>query len=276
MYLTSLFLSSLSIAHAAKHHFFAGTYATPAIYGVEFDNVSNTLEVTKNNTTRVENEWLALSYDGKVLYSSGKSGWSSFNVVNSTALGPQSNTTPATGNCGNWNGVFVMASRKPPYPLYGTLTCANWISVDPDGNIGKATAVPYNDGALIYGMATDPTYSYLYSSDWKNGKIWTHRINNDGSLSSMGSTPAPSAVSNPRTLQVHPSGKALYVVLESWNAVALYRISETTHLPEFTGAVHPLVPAGMIAYAALSRCVLTSIPRHKCRWLLIPIRRHLS
>lgn len=244
MIIVSLIISFAFTAQSAKHHFFVGSYGTPSIYGVEFDNVANTLRVNKNNTTRVENEWLALSYDGKVLYSSGRSGWSSFNITNPTTLGPQSNTTPATGNCGNWNGVYVMASRKPPYPLYGSLTCANWVSTNADGNIGKATEVPYNEGVFVYGMATDPTYSYLYSSDWKNGKIWTHRINNDGSLTALGSTPAPSNVSSPRTLQVHPSGRALYVVLEAWNAMALYYINQTTHLPEYTNALYPLVPAG--------------------------------
>jgi carboxy-cis,cis-muconate cyclase len=244
MLLHSLFLSSIALtARAAKHHFFVGTYGTPAIYGVEYDNAVNSLKVTKNNTTRTENEWLALSYDGKTLYSSGVSGWSSFNITSPSTLGPQSNTTPAKGDCGAWNGVFVMASKKAPYSLYGSLSCANWVGVGPGGEVGKATTVPYNEAAVIYGMAMDPTYTYLYSTDSRNGKIWTHKVNNDGSLTLIGFTGAPSNVSGPRTIQVHPSGRSLYVILEAWNVMALYFINQTTRMPEYTNALYPLVPA---------------------------------
>jgi len=236
-----LFLGVALTAGAAKHHFFVGTYGTPAIYGVEFDNTANSLRVVKNNTTRFENEWLALSHDGRTLYSSGTSGWTSYNITSPTTIGAQASTTPASGDCGTWNGVYVLASRKSPYPLYGSLTCANWVSVGPSGEVGKATSVPYNEAAVIYGMATDPTYNYLYSTDWRTGKIWTHKINGDGSLTVIGFTGSPSNISAPRTVQVHPSGKALYVILEAWNAMALYFINETTHLPEYTNALYPLV-----------------------------------
>jgi carboxy-cis,cis-muconate cyclase len=240
----SLLLSGIVLtARATKHHFFVGTYGTPAIYGVEYDDVPNSLRVTKNPTIRPENEWLALSYDSRTLYSSGTSGWSSFNITSPTTLGKQSNTTPALGNCGNWNGVFVMASKRAPYSLYGSLSCANWVGVGPEGEVGKATTVPYNEAAVIYGMAMDPTYTYMYSSDSRNGKIWTHRVEQDGSLTLIGYTGAPSNVSAPRTIQVHPGGKSLYVILEAWNVMALYYINQTTHMPEYTNALYPLVPA---------------------------------
>ncbi|TLD31724.1 4-aminobutyrate aminotransferase [Venturia nashicola] len=233
--------------HAAKHHFFVGSYGTPSIYGLEFDNVANSLLVTKNNTTRKENEWLAISHDAKTLYSSGADGWSSFPITSNTTLGTQSPSTPGSGNCGAWNGVYVMASRKAPYPLYGSLNCANWVSTGPEGEVGKATALPYNEASVIYGMATDPTYSYLYSSDWRNGKIWTHKIGSDGSLTVVGFTESPSNTSAPRTLQVHPSGKNMYVILEAWNAMALYSINETTHMPHYTNALYPLIPPDVVA-----------------------------
>jgi carboxy-cis,cis-muconate cyclase len=257
MILPVLFFGAVLTARAAKHHFFVGTYGTPAIYGVEFDNVANSLAVVRNNTTRSENEWLALSHDARTLYSSGSSGWSSCNVTSKSTLGPQSNTTPASGNCGSWNGVYVMASRKAPYPLYGSLGCGNWVSTGPEGEVGKATSVPYNEAALIYGMATDPTYSYLYSSDWRNGKIWTHKINADGSLTLIGFQESPSNASAPRTIQVHPSGKSLYVILEAWNAMALYFINETTHMPYPANDLYPLVPPDVNAgnYGARSAVI---------------------
>ncbi|KAE9961401.1 hypothetical protein BLS_002188 [Venturia inaequalis] len=247
MHFSLLFLGFAPTAQAAKHHFFVGSYGTPSIYGLEFDNVVNSLTVTKNNTTRKENEWLAISHDAKTLYSSGAEGWSSFPITSNTTLGKQSPSTPGSGNCGAWNGVYVMASRRAPYPLYGSLNCANWVSTGPDGEVGKATALPYNEASVIYGMATDPTYSYLYSSDWRNGKIWTHKIGSDGSLTLVGFTESPSKASAPRTLQVHPSGKSMYVILEAWNAMALYYINETTHMPYYTNALYPLVPPDAVA-----------------------------
>ncbi|KAF2397133.1 3-carboxy-cis,cis-mucoante lactonizing enzyme [Trichodelitschia bisporula] len=228
-------------AETSKHHLFVGTYGTPAIYGIEFDSNANTLTVAGNNTTRKENEWLALSYDSKTIYSSGSSGWSSFPITSPTTLGKEASTTPI-GSCSSWGGVFILASRRSPYTLYGSLSCGNWVAVEKEGEVGKATAIPYNEAAIIYGMATDPTYNYMYSTDWKGGKIWTHKINADGSLTAIGSVDAPSGVSAPRSIAVHPSGKAIYVVLEAWNALALYFVNETTHLPVYTNGLYPLVP----------------------------------
>jgi carboxy-cis,cis-muconate cyclase len=37
----------------------------------------------------------------------------------------------------------------------------------------------------------------------------------------------------------------MYVILEAWNAMALYFINETTHMPYYTNALYPLVPPGM-------------------------------
>ena len=244
-------------ASAAKHHMLVGTYGTPSIYGVTYDDIAETLTATQNNTTRTENEWLALSYDSKTLYSSGRTGWSSFPVKSTGEIGEEVTTTPAVGQCSIWEGFFVLASRKAPYTVYGSLSCANYIGVNADGSIGKATSIPYNEAVVIYGMAMDPSYNYLYSSDWHNGKIWTHRVNADGTLSVIGSVDAPSSVSAPRTIVVHPSGNTLYVVLEAWNTVALYTIDPITHLPVYTRGLYPLVPAGLLNHS-FSRRLLTS------------------
>jgi len=138
--------------------------------------------------------------------------------------------------------VYILASRRPPYTVYGSLSCANYISVLADGSVGKATAIQYNENVVIYGMAMDPSNNYLYSSDWQNGKIWTHRVNGDGTLTVVGAVDAPSAVSAPRSIVVHPSGRAMYVILEAWNAIAYYTINPSNHMPNYTRALYPLVP----------------------------------
>jgi carboxy-cis,cis-muconate cyclase len=235
--------------HAVKHHMFVGTYGTSTIYGLVFDEDTNKLTVVRNNTTRTENEWLALSYNGKTLYSSGRSGWSSFEVTGPNEIGPETGSTPAVGStCDAYNGVFVLASKKRPYSVYGSLACANYVPVSNDGQIGKAELISYNEKddekVYIYGMAMDPSYSYLYSIDWISGKIWTHQVNDNGTATVVGAVDAPSPVSAPKSVVVHPSGKTMYVVLEAWNALALYIIDTTNGMPFFTGGIYPLVPKG--------------------------------
>jgi len=258
-----LFPTLLSLAlgaSAAQHHMFVGTYGTSAIYGVTYDDATRTLTSVRNNTTRTENEWLALSYDGRTLYSSGLTGWSSFPVTSAETVGPESSTTPAVGQCSIWQGVFILASRRAPYSVYGSLSCANYVSVAPNGQLnGQAGQVPYNEAAVIYGMAMDPSNNYLYSSDWRSGKIWTHKVNADGSLTVINSVDGPSAVSAPRTIVVHPSGRSLYVVLEAWNAVALYKIDPISHFPVYTGGLYPLLPTTVTAgdYGAQSAVTST-------------------
>jgi carboxy-cis,cis-muconate cyclase len=251
LYLHTLIVLVVAVA-ARQHHLFVGTYGSSSIYGVTYDDVTRTLTQVKNNTTRVENEWLALSYDGKTLYSSGVNGWSSFPVTSPTTIGAESGRTPNVGECSVWQGVYIFASRREPYTVYGTLSCANYVNVDKTGNVDKAAQVPYNEAVVIYGMAMDPSNQYLYSSDWKNGKIWTHRVEVDGSLTSLGSVEGPSNVSAPRTMVVHPSGKTMYVLLEGWNAVALYTIDATTHMPVYTGGTYPLLPDSKLSSMPLS------------------------
>lgn len=262
-----LVLSHALAASAAQHHMFVGTYGTSSIYGVTYDDVSRSLTHIRNNTTRPENEWLALSYDAKTLYSSGITGWSSFPVTSPQTIGPESSTTPNVGQCASLQGVYILASRRAPFSVYGSLACASTLPATP-GSQG-----PYNEAALIYGMAMDPGNKYMYSSDWRSGRIWTHKVNADGSLTVVNSTAGPSAVSAPRTIVVHPSGQALYVVLEAWNAVALYSIDPISHFPIYTGGTFPLLPASKSFSMILLNCnIHTHSPRHQ-RWNL---RRRLG
>jgi carboxy-cis,cis-muconate cyclase len=227
---------------------FVGTYGGFGIYGITYDDTTRALTYVKSNTTREENEWLAVAYDGKTLYSSGLAGWSSFPVTSSTTIGPSAGSSPSVGQCAIWQGIFILASRRAPYSVYGTLSCAkNYAGVGPDGHIAKdAGQIQSLETAVIYGMSMDPSNQYLYSSDWKSGKIWTHQVNKDGSLTALASVEGPSPVTAPRTVVVHPSGKSLYVVLEGWNVLALYAINATTHLPEYMDALYNLVPSSML------------------------------
>ncbi|KAF2671897.1 3-carboxy-cis,cis-mucoante lactonizing enzyme [Microthyrium microscopicum] len=248
-------------ASATLHHMFVGTYGGSGVYAVTYDDTTRALTSTKSNTTREDNEWLALSYDGKTLYSSGLAGWSSFPITSPTTIGASTGSSPSPGQCAIWQGIFILASRRAPYSVYGTLSCARSKDVGaPAGQVGRGKGeVVYNETAVMYGMDMDPSNQYLYTSDFKSGKIWTHKVNKDGSLTALASVEGPSPVGAPRTVVVHPSGKSLYVVLEGWNVLALYAINATTHLPEYMDALFNLVPPTETPanYAAHSAVVST-------------------
>jgi carboxy-cis,cis-muconate cyclase len=239
-----------ALAAAAKHHMFVGGYGTTSIYGVTHDDKSPTLLFQEFATPRAENERLALSYNGKTLYSAGRSGWSSFDVeapgVISTA---GSGNAPAAGGCGAQvaRGVAVLAASKRPYNVYGSLACAERVGVGERGHVrAPATPIAYGADASveIAGVAVGPAGRSLYSSDWRGGRIWTHAVGEDGALSLAAAVDAPSNVSRPLALAVHPSGRALYVVLSSWNSLAYYTVNQATRLPEYSNSVRNLVPAG--------------------------------
>jgi hypothetical protein len=262
-----LWVAWLGVVEAAmkhQHHLFAGSFSGSSIYGITFDDGTNRMNVSRTPTNRVDNEWLAISYDGKTLYSSGSSGWSTFSIGMSpmthspsqnTAVSPnlmslvvsnEVHMTPTSPNCTSWLPFNIIASRKSPFPVYGSLSCSLPPTLlSPDGHTTVWESPTFNERAAVYGMALDPTSNYLYTADWRAGMIWTHKVNSDGTLTSLGGVEAPSSVSAPRSIAVHPSGRAMYVALEGWNAVALYTIDSRTKLPSYSKGLYTLVPPGM-------------------------------
>src|ERR1700677_1872727 len=90
-----------TLADAAQHHLFVGSHATTSIHAVTYDDKSATLLVQDFPTTRAANERLALSYNGRTLYSAGAAGWSSFDVVAPGQIAAaNSSNAPAAPGCG--------------------------------------------------------------------------------------------------------------------------------------------------------------------------------
>ena len=145
----------------------------------------------------------------------------------------------------------MLAAHKPPYNVYGNpfynhAGYGNVFSVKSDGaldsNIQNYEYVP-NTG--IHGMVFDPTETYLYSADLTANKIWTHlKDPKTGELSLVDCLEAPDAGDHPRWVEMHPSGKYLYALMEAGNRLAVYVIDERTHKPVFTHITYPLLPSG--------------------------------
>lgn len=146
--------------------------------------------------------------------------------------------------------IFVLAAKKPPYCVYGNpfydyAGFGNAFSVDQDGRLEKNIQnFEYNEKSSIHGMVFDPSETYLYSADMWDDKIWTHKKDEAGKLTLVGSVDAPIPGDHPRWVEIHPSGAYLYALMEAGNTLGVYVIDEKTHMPVYTHTSFPLVPPG--------------------------------
>ncbi|EAW16378.1 lactonase family protein [Aspergillus fischeri NRRL 181] len=244
-----------------KHHLVIGTWTPPGrLYTVAFDDEALTLELVKK-TEIPEDEpisWLTISHDKKTLYGAAMKKWNSFAINSPTDIvhqvaHPLAGHPLASSSESNTRAIFVLAAHKPPYNVYGApfynyAGYGNVFSVDPsDGRLVKNVQnYEYQDNTGIHGMVFDPTETYLYSADLQANKIWTHRKDaQTGELTLVDCLEAPSPDDHPRWVDIHPSGKYLYALMEAGNRLAVYVIDEKRNVPVFTHITYPLLPAGV-------------------------------
>ncbi|KAL1959502.1 hypothetical protein VTO42DRAFT_1947 [Malbranchea cinnamomea] len=243
-----------------KHHLMIGTWTPPGhIYTVEFDDEELTLTLVKK-TKIPEDEpisWLTFDHARKNIYGAAMKKWSSHAVhsptdIRHTISHPLAGHPLAASPDSNTRAIFLLAAKKPPYhvycnPFYDHAGYGNVFAVDEHGALARNVQnYPYDPHSGVHGMVFDPSESYLYSADMGANKIWTHRKDPDtGLLSLVGSISAPGEHDHPRWVEIHPSGRYLYVLMESGNRLAEYVIDEHTHTPTFTHRVFPLIPPGV-------------------------------
>lgn len=63
-----------------------------------------------------------------------------------------------------------------------------------------------------------------------------------GELTLVDSIEAPAPNDHPRWVEMHPSDKYLYALMESGNRLCIYSIDPDTHMPVYTGQHYPLIP----------------------------------
>ena len=147
--------------------------------------------------------------------------------------------------------IFVLAAKIPPYNVYGNpfydyAGYGNVFSVNASGGLeANIQNYEYCPETAVHGMVFDASETYLYSADMWANKIWTHKKDSEGKLTTVGSVGAPAANDHPRWVELHPSGVYLYALMESGNRLGVYVIDEKTHLPVFTHITYPLIPPGM-------------------------------
>lgn len=132
-------------------------------------------------------------------------------------------------------------------PFYDYAGFGNVFKVNEDGSLGENIQnYEYCDKSAIHGMVFDPEEDYLYSADMWANRIWCHKKDSEtGKLTLVGSVDAPAPGDHPRWVEMHPSGKYLYALMEGGNRLGEYVIDQQTHMPVFTHKIYPLIPPGM-------------------------------
>lgn len=97
---------------------------------------------------------------------------------------------------------------------------------------GKPTPVPgspFFTGANPFGLAIDPTGSYLYTGNKLDNSISEFSINSDGSLSQLAGSPIGQTINTaPVALLVVPSGKFLYAANQGAKTLAGFSVGAST------------------------------------------------
>ncbi|KAF1983968.1 3-carboxy-cis,cis-mucoante lactonizing enzyme [Aulographum hederae CBS 113979] len=239
------------------HHLMVGTWTPPgAIFTFAFDDETFVLSLVKR-TEIPWNEpisWMTFDHKRKNIYGAGLKKWSSYAVngpvdIVHTGSHPMSHDPKAASPDTKTRAIFVLAARKPPFnvygnPFYDNAGFGNVFSVDKSGGLERNVQnYEYGPTSAIHGMVFDPEEEYIYSADMWGNKIWTHKKDPiTGHLSTVGAVEAPDIGDHPRWVEIHPSGKYLYALMEAGNNLAVYVIDQDTHLPVFTHVTYPLIP----------------------------------
>ncbi|KAE8442326.1 hypothetical protein EG329_003459 [Mollisiaceae sp. DMI_Dod_QoI] len=240
-----------------KHHLMVGTWTPPgAIFTFEFDDETLELKVIKRTEIPKDEpvSWMTFDHAKKIIYGAAMKKWSSFAVKSPTeivhhASHPMEHLPEASKSDTNTRAIFVLAAKKPPFNVYGNpfydhAGFGNVFSVNKDGSLEKCIQnYEYEPRTGIHGMVFDPTETYLYSADLRANKIWTHKKDEQGHLTLVGSVEAPDPGDHPRWVALNQS--YLYVLMEAGNRIAVYVIDPQTHCPVFTHITYPLIPPGI-------------------------------
>lgn len=152
----------------------------------------------------------------------------------------------------NGSAIYIFASPDPPYTAYaadfwGTPGCGTVMSVDESGALDELIQdFEYLEESGVHGMAVSPNSRVLYSADTHGNYLWTHALDQSTGLVKevLGMEEGPSSKAHPRHVSVHPTGKAIYAVMEGSNEVAWYKVDPETDIPCMQEPIYSLLPAG--------------------------------
>lgn len=124
------------------------------------------------------------------------------------------------------------------------------LSIDETGTLKDvADSWFYENASAVHGMALSQRgdQQLLYSADWGEDTLWTHRIDNaTGNVQEVGSLTMPTAGIHPRHLTVHPNGTYVYVVMEAGNELVQFSLGEKYGNAVEDTASYSLIPTSML------------------------------
>ncbi|OCL01207.1 putative carboxy-cis,cis-muconate cyclase, partial [Glonium stellatum] len=234
------------------HHLFVGTFNTTALYTLEFNDETHTLNTIFNNTATAPHQWITLDHEKRNLYATWSTArsFSSYSVLNNYTL-KYDVSIDVDGNCTHTNTSYILANPEPPYVVYGTefpgpSSCGSVFSVDTNGVLSDVIEdYSYSEESGVHGLALSPNGRFLYSADLSGNAIWTHDVDVTGEVDFLYRQSMPVSGAGPRHLAVHPSGYHLYAVLEEANELAAYTLTDATGIPAYNLS-YPIIPTGKL------------------------------
>ena len=129
--------------------------------------------------------------------------------------------------------VFVTFYDKSAYNPTGTTTSSanpGWIASIPVSSGTLGTPAYYVAGVMPTAVVADPTYRFVYVTDFVNNQLIGYTITSGYVLNSMLDNPF-TAGSEPTAITIDPRGKFIYVANYEDNSVSGYTIDSSTGIP---------------------------------------------
>ncbi|MEI6946507.1 lactonase family protein [Paraflavisolibacter sp. H34] len=277
-------LFSISLGAAAQNFYlFVGTYTakgSKGIYVYRFNAATGEAEWVSNTDSVVHPSYLAVTPDGRQVYSVNATSNPTPGTLSAFSFDPQSgklayiNRQPSGGD----NPCYVSVTRRGQWVVAGNYGGGSLAAfrVKKDGSLQAPAQVIQLQGsgprkqqekAHVHAVVFSPDERYLFVPDLGTDKLMVYRFKK-GSALPLRPAPTPFVAakeggSGPRHFTFHPSGKYAYLVEELSGTVEAYRYRKgkltflqrlSTHPAGFSGVISSAdihtSPDGKFLYAS--------------------------
>ncbi|KII90145.1 hypothetical protein PLICRDRAFT_580673 [Plicaturopsis crispa FD-325 SS-3] len=246
VFVTALLATSWFHQTLAKvHHLVTGTFQTPYLYTLQFDDETLALNLTANTTVAGGHSWLTLSPSKKFLYGTV---WSIPAGLASYSLSPSAvPTLLSNASFGATNPLYVAASKSALYAVGGGIGTV--YAVSDDGHLGDLVqGLTFDNSSEAHGIELTPDGKWAYVADIEANQIWSYSVDPvNGSLNLLSEVPSPGLGDGPRHTWYHPNGKYAYVLEQDSSQVAFYSINDSTGALLYDGTALSILPEGLNA-----------------------------
>ncbi len=177
----------------------------------------------------------------------------SSNVIVPAGITVLANTSTVTGN-----GVYVATVDQTT-----SLGYVFGFTVGTGGALTATLSSPYQAGVKPSGIASDPTDSFVYVTDFSSNHLIGYTILDGSTLQYMTSGPF-STGNQPTAVVVDPRGKYIYVTNSLDSTISSYAINQTSGVPTISqsgstgGNATETDPVAIVIDPALGRFIYTA------------------